>query len=333
MASSRTLKITDDKTAFAALERALRNELADATYNLEFVDWPKVTIRLEGPGYNSTITSDVAEAIIEIQTALNRAYSRLVHDSPDSRTLTGAERNKLRFKAKVSKGSSLINIDLGDFAKTLSTELLSKMTPDQLVISVLGLGVIAGSVVAYKGFLKSRSEDKKTQIEADKQIALSQEETKRLQTLASAMGANSAVAAAGTDFDGARNTLLKSVGDAKTLAVNDVTIDRETARTLSVAKRTPSEEAQLNGTYMILSTDLRDADFIKLRVRRVQDGKEFLATFMDNSLDRAQIGLLQTAEWGRTPVYLSINATILRGEVTTASIISVTPQPAAGARR
>ena len=126
MASSRTLKITDDKTAFAALEKALRNELADATYNLEFVDWPKITIRLEGPGYSSSITSDVAEAIVEIQTALNRAYSRLVHDNSDSRGLTGAERNNLRFKAKVSKGSSLINIDLGEFAKTLTTELISK---------------------------------------------------------------------------------------------------------------------------------------------------------------------------------------------------------------
>ena len=93
----------------------------------------------------------------------------------------------------------------------------------------------------------------------------------------------------------------------------------------------PSEEAQLNGTYTILSTDLRAADYIKLRVRRLQDGKEFLATFQDHSLDRAQIALLQSAEWGRTSVYLSINATILRGEVTTASIISVTPQPAAGA--
>ncbi|MDQ7975902.1 hypothetical protein QYH69_01400 [Paraburkholderia sp. SARCC-3016] len=333
MATSRTLKITDDKTAFAALEKALQKELADATYKLEFVDWPKVTIRLNGPGYNSSITSDIAEAIVEIQTALNRAYSRLVHDSPDSRSLTAAERNNLRFKAKVSKGSSLINIDLGDFAKTLSTELLSKMTPDQLVISVLGLGAIAASVVAYKGYLKVRSDDRKSQIDADKQIALSQEETKRLDTLARAMSANAAIAAARTDFDDARNSLLKSVGDAKTLAVNDVTIDRDTARTLSLAKRSPSEEAQLNGTYMILSTDLRATDYIKLRVRRVQDEKEFSATFQDNSLDRAQIGLLQSAEWGRTPVYLSINATILRGEVTTASIISVTAQPASAARR
>ena len=84
------------------------------------------------------------------------------------------------------------------------------------------------------------------------------------------MATNAAVAAFKADFDDVRNTLLKSVGDAKTLAVNlAVSVDRETARTLSLAKRTPSEEAQLNGTYMILSTDLRAPDYIKLRVRRV----------------------------------------------------------------
>ncbi|WP_186150175.1 hypothetical protein [Burkholderia gladioli] len=145
--------------------------------------------------------------------------------------------------------------------------------------------------------------------------------------MASVVQKEPAVAAAQVDFDDARNTLIKSVGDARHLAVNDVTIDRQTARTLATSKRTASKEAQLNGTYMIMSVDLRQQDYVKLRVQNAQDGKEFSATFQDDSLDKAQIGLLQEAEWGRTPVYLSINATILRGEVTSAGIISVTPQP------
>lgn len=325
--ASRTIRITDEKSAFSALERALKNELANTSYNIEFVDWPQLVIKLEGPGYNSTITSDVAETLVGIQTALNRSYARLVHHSADSRGLTGDERNRLQFKAKVNRGSSLITIDLGEFAKTLTHELISKMSPESLIISVVGVAAVAGSVLAYKSYLKARSEDKKIEMEANKAIALSQEETKRLETLANALRANPAVAAAKSDFDETRNALLKSVGDARSLSVNDVLVNQETARLLATARRTPSEEAQLNGTYMILSTDLRQQDYIKLRVRRVQDGKEFSATFQDNSLDRAQIALLQQAEWGRTPVYLSINATILRGEVTTAGIVSVTAQP------
>ncbi|OYD77967.1 UNVERIFIED_ORG: hypothetical protein BDU10_3090 [Burkholderia sp. CF145] len=330
--ASRTIRITDERSAFAALDKALRNEMGNANYNIEFIDWPKLVIKLDGPGYNSSITSDIAETLVGIQTAINRSYARLVHHSADSRGLTGEERSKLQFKAKVSKGSSLITVDLGEFAKTLTHELITKMTPEALVISVIGVSAVAGSVLAYKSFLKARSEDKKIETEASKAIALSQEETKRLETLAKALQANKDVSAAKADFDDSRNTLLKSVGDANHLAVNDVTVDRETARVLAAARRTPSEEAQLNGTYQILSTDLRQQDYVKLRVRRVQDGKEFSATFQDNSLDRAQIKLLQEAEWGRSPVYLSINATILRGEVTTAGVVSVSPQPSTVAK-
>ncbi|WP_186191284.1 hypothetical protein [Burkholderia gladioli] len=325
--ASRTLKITDEKTAFAALEKALREELGDTTYNIEFVGWPKLQIKLDGPGYNSTITSDVAEVLVDLQVAINRSYARLVHQSADSRTLTGEERSKLQFKAEVKKGSSIVNVDLGEYLKTLTHELVTKMSSEALVICVLGVAVVAGSVLAYKNYLKARSEDKKIDAETQKAIALSQEETRRLATMASVVQKEPAVAAAQVDFDDARNTLIKSVGDARHLAVNDVTIDRQTARTLATSKRTASKEAQLNGTYMIMSVDLRQQDYVKLRVQNAQDGKEFSATFQDDSLDKAQIGLLQEAEWGRTPVYLSINATILRGEVTSAGIISVTPQP------
>ncbi|MFY4697955.1 hypothetical protein [Burkholderia glumae] len=325
--ASRTLKITDEKSAFVALERAVREELGDSIRNIEFVGWPTLQIKLEGPGYDSTITADVAEALVDLQTAINRAYARLVHNSADSRTLTGAERSKIQFKAEVKKGSSLINVDLGEYLKTLTQELITKMTPDQLVISIVGVAALAASVAAYKAFLKSRSEDKKIEAEAQKLILLSQEETKRLETMASVIKKDPAIAATQTDFNDARNSLLKSVGDARLLAVNDVTIDRQTARALAMTKRTASQEAQLNDTYMILSVDLRQQDYVKLRVQRVRDGKEFSATFLDDSLDKAQIGFLQEAEWGRTPVYLSINATILRGEVTSAGIISVTPQP------
>ncbi|WP_186150225.1 hypothetical protein [Burkholderia gladioli] len=126
--ASRTLKITDEKTAFAALEKALREELGDTTYNIEFVGWPKLQIKLDGPGYNSTITSDVAEVLVDLQVAINRSYARLVHQSADSRTLTGEERSKLQFKAEVKKGSSIVNVDLGEYLKTLTHELVTKMS-------------------------------------------------------------------------------------------------------------------------------------------------------------------------------------------------------------
>jgi len=84
---------------------------------------------------------------------------------------------------------------------------------------------------------------------------------------------------------------------------------------------------QLNGTYLILATDLRQPDEIRLRVRNAKSGREFQAAFRDNSLHQEQIRLLQDAEWNRTKVYLSINARSLRGDITVATVVSVGRQP------
>ena len=149
-----------------------------------------------------------------------------------------------------------------------------------------------------------------------------------MEVFAKAMQQSSALRHVNEDFDEARNEILKGTGDAQRLSVNDLPIESETARAIATAKRTPSSEVQLNGTYVIKGVDLRQEGEVRLRVENQADGREFVATFQDNSLDSSQISLLQNAEWSRTKVYLSINARILRGEVTAATVVSVKEQPA-----
>lgn len=327
MEGSKQITIKNEDEAFDLLRAAVKQEIGNTPLDISFHGWPKIEIRLEGDGYHSTITPDIAAAIVELQHAIDRAYKRLAHGDTSSRRLRNDEKDQIRLKAKVEEGSSLITADLGNFAETLAKELVAKMTPEMLVISVLGMAVVAGTTLAYKSFLKHRSEDKKVEIEAANKLAMSQEETKRLEVVTKALSRNTDLQAVRDDFDVVRNEILRGVGDAKAISVNGIKIDHDTARVVSIAQRSTPEERQLNGTYYVTATDLSSPDFVKLRLRRAQDGREFNATFQDNSLDQAQIQELQQAEWGRTPVFLSINATLLRGEVNKATVISVTPQP------
>ncbi len=322
--------IKNEKQAFEVLEKALAKQLGDRPYELKFENWPVIQIRLTGPGYESAITSDIAEAIVDVQRAVNRAYARTVHGTSNSRSLTDTERRDVQFKAKVEKGSSLIKIDLGDFAEKLATAVTTKMTPEMLTVTILGIAIIGGSLLAYKSYLKSKSSDKNIEQESRTRLALSQEETRRLEIMGEAVNRVPALAHAKSDFDDARGEIVRSGGNARTLAVNQLEIDGETARIIGTAKRAESEEVQLNGNYLIVATDLRQPDEIRLRVRRVGAAQEFQASFKDNSLKQSQIALLQGAEWSREPVYLSINARSLRGEVTTATVVSVKAQPTAG---
>jgi hypothetical protein len=321
------ITIRTEKEAFALLEKALDQKLGDKLIALKFDRWPLIEIKVEGEGYESTITPDMASALIDIQHAINRAYARAAHNTSNARSLTAEERNGLQFKAKVESGSSLITVDLGKFAEKLATSVADKMTPESLVITIIGLAIAGGSLLAYKAFLKTKIQHKVIEQDALTKIALSQEETKRLEVFGRALAKEPTLVSARDDFDAARNEVVRSAGDATKLTFNSVEIDGATAKVVGIAKRTESQEVQLNGTYLVIATDLRKPDEIKLRVKSKANGREFSASFMDHSLQQDQIKLIQAAEWDRTEVYLSINASTLRGDITSATVISVKPQP------
>lgn len=323
------LVIRSESQAFEVLEKALANELSDVPFSLKFERWPVLKIKLEGPGFESTINTDIAQALIDIQASVNRAYARAVHNLPDSRGLTAEERKQLQFQAKVKQGSSIIEVNLGEFAEKLATGIASKMTPEMFAITVIGVALTGAGFLAYKQFLKHKSSDKQIEQEVRSRMIMTQEETRRLEVFADAMVRSATVRHASEDFDAARNEIVRAGRNADSLTVNSISIDSATARTIGTAHRSESIEVQLNGNYTILSVDVSRPDEIKLRVQNRNDGRDFSASFQDQSLDQSQITLLQAAEWSRNPVYLSINARILRGEITVATVVAVTQQPLA----
>lgn len=137
--SERNFVIRNEEDAFKLIDAALKKELGSEPVVLNFDNWPKISIRLTGEGYDSTITPDMASGLIELQHAMNRSYARIVHRSSNSRALTIEERDSIKFKAKVNQGSSLIEVDLGEWAGKVFTDMVERMSPEQLIISVVSL--------------------------------------------------------------------------------------------------------------------------------------------------------------------------------------------------
>lgn len=322
------LNIANEGDAFRLIEQAISRELGHQPYRLVFDNWPILSIKLEGDGYDSTITSDMAAALVELQHAINRSYARMLYDSANGRSLSADERENLKFKAKIERGSSLIQINLGEWAEKLSTALVGKMSPEMVVATVLGCAAIAGGAFAYKAFLRQRSEDKKVAVAMQERVALSQEETKRQAILARAIAAQPQLEYVRENFDTARTEILKGVGDADTLTVAGIELENAFAHSIARAKRTEARQLQLNGNYEIEQVNWQQEDEVRIKVKGLgEGGRIFVASLTDQSIERDQIALLKDAEWSRSRVYLSINATELRGEITAATIVGVTPQP------
>lgn len=323
--------IHNEQEAFAYLEAALKNELAASAVAVSFDGWPTLTIRLEGAGYDSTITPDIAEALVTLQHSLNRAYARAVHDTTNARSLTNAEKQNIQFKAKVEKGSSLIEINLGETLEKIGLELITKMTPEMTAVMVLGIGLLGAGTWVMRDYIRRRSEDKQIEENTRAKIALSQEETRRLEIVAALKASAPIMEHVHQDFDDARRDVLKGVGDASKLEVQGIPLTPKDARVVAATPRAETQHVQLNGTYRIEKIDWSQADQIRVWLVNADSARRFIATMNIANMADDQKNLFRDAEWSQAPVYLSVNATELRGEVTTAAIVNVAwPAGAAG---
>lgn len=279
-------------------------------------------MKLVGEGYEGTVTPQMAEALVSLQTAMNRTYAKLVKHSPSSNSLTKKERNELAFKAKVEEGSSVVKIDLGEFATTLLNGLASKMDGTQMTIAVISIAAIGGGVLAFRAFLKHREAMKS----ADLPTTLSEQETKRLTILASVLQRSPMLQQINSEFDEAKLDMVKAVGDAQTLTLQGETLTQAQANIIASTPRERARELQLNGNYRIERLDWTKEEEVRVSVFGLDESREFTAKLSTQSLTNESKELLKQAEWERLPVHLQINATELRGEVTTATIVGVDVQ-------
>lgn len=321
---ARKIVIKNEQQALEILESALNNAFGDETIELDFKKWPTLTIKLEGKGYESTITPDIAEALVQLQHALNRAYARVAHSTTNARSLTMEEKRDIKFKAKVEKGSSLINVELGDYAEKLTTALAGKMTGQDIVIAVLGTAFIGAGYLSYKAWLKHRAEEKVLSLQTQERVRLSQEETRRLEIVTRALQSKPELAHTVEDFDDVRREIVKSVGDADRLEVQGIEITGDDARKVASTPRTKSEDVQLNGHYIIQKIDWQQPDEVRMSLASTDKGLNINATYRTAlAMDEDQKNKLQKAEWERKALHMQINATRLRGEITSASIVTV----------
>lgn len=319
-----TINIRSEDDAFALLQAALRDEFRDQNVMLDFAHWPLLQVAYEGDGYDSTITPKMAESLVELQHAINRSYTRLVRGQASANVLTREERRAIEFKAKVEKGSSLVTVDMSQIASRLASDMVGKMTGTELVIAIIGVALVSGSAVAYKWFLAARSEDKKVEQSTKERIALSEQETERLRIMSRAFEAQPALRGIHEDFDGVRHDFVRSVGDAETVKLQGMSLSSDEARQIAATPRSKSEEVQLNGQYLISKIDWSKDPQAKLLLFSQDEAQlEFNAWLNTENLSADQKEMLKTCEWGRQKVYFSINATQLRGQVTTARIVGV----------
>lgn len=313
------MRVSSEEQAFEVLKRALAGEFDNQVVALEFQNWPVITFRYEGPRFHGTLTPSMMKGLIEIQDGLNRTWASMVHGHGDARHLRDEERSSIEYNAKVEEGSSLVSIDLSAIATQLVNQMATKMTGTELLIlGVTGMAIWGGRT-AWNKYLDTKIRER----ELDNERARAADEVERTRILTQALTRDDRLPVIQSLADNSRHTLIRAAAVADAVELNGERLDHQTVASLAQARRERARSVQLNGNYFIRMVDTTQPDLVKLRIENTVTGQIFLATFLDETLEHRQIQLLKDAEWGRHKVYLAINGSELRGQITTAEVLSV----------
>lgn len=318
--------IKNEKDAITLITALIAKEIGDDV-EIEFASWPTIKLDLKGDDYDSSINPSLMEGLIKVQQGVNRSYAKIVHSQPDARHLKDEEKQQLEFMAKVSQGSSKIEVDLSGFAQKLIRDLVGRTTPlNAALYSVVGAALWASTTMA-KSYIAEQAEKSESADAAPDQLGLSPEEAENRKILQRAIQRRPDLQQIREDAKEANVALLRGCAGATTVLFNGIKLKQEQTRAILRSTRAESVEQQINGNYRILGVDTSKPDEIRIKVRYLENEREFFAKFRDDSLNREHVAALQKAEWSKTQVYLSVNARVVRGEVTTATIVSATQQP------
>ena len=309
--------INNEAEAWGLLERAINGEKFPDDVQLVFEGWPVFQMGVQGKDWDSTVPTRVMAPLLDVQKDINRAYANVRYGVTNLRKLQDDERDDLEVVIKVKKGSSLFDADLWKQLSTIAEAAVGRMDGTQIVVTVLGLGLLFTAPVMYKAWLASRQKEK----ELDNQIAMSKQETERMKVFADAMKMQPVLAVASEDVDATQNRLLKVAKPGDLLGIKEVNVTAADAEVLAKPERARAEDVNLEGQFYVLGNRTDMSEGFRITVRRSSDNLTVKADVPIELPDEQKI-LIQDAEWRKTPIVLSMNASMLRGVISQAVVVS-----------
>ncbi|OPY15649.1 MAG: hypothetical protein A4E66_00053 [Syntrophus sp. PtaB.Bin001] len=316
------IDVLTESDAWRLLENALSEKIPINTdvFRVKIGSWPILHLKLEGEKFQSSINTKMMTAFLELQNNIYRTYAKMQYDMANGRLLANKEKEALVLMVEVHAGSSELKAKFEELGTKLLEGAINKMEGKHYVILGISALLAWSSPSIINGYITRQTELK--QIES--QIALSKEETRRLELMKEASHQVSYVGTNVIMTEEVINKIFKSALTAKSITIGGHTYNQEQVGKLVRAERSPSDEVRIDGEYRILKVDSSKTDFFKVELQNPKNLKRFWAVLQDATVTKEKNKeLLQEAEWNKKPINLAVNAREVKGEISTAVIIDV----------
>ena len=309
--------IDSEEKAFEFLKQTTSGQLDLKKTAIKFENWPKLHIHVKGDQFDSSLSTDVMQGMIDLQYHIRQSYAMIVYEGNMHR-LTPTDKERLTIIVKVSGGSSNMDINLQELAEQFVNGAMAQMTSEQLmIIAVTGIITIGGTVM-FKSWVAKNTANK----ELETRVELSKEETARIKIIQDIASQNSLAQQVLEDASDARRNMVKKFQKADSVEIEGVTLQSDDIKQLTMTGRTKSDDMEMNDTFRITVFDAKNIDYFKVYL--VNDAKELeFSAKMSKKMSPEDINLLFQYFKERKPLTLHIKGKKLHNEIKYAEIVSV----------
>ncbi len=313
--------IRNEAEAWEWLNRGLEGEIdTDEPINIRFDGWPTLDLKFTGHDFDQSVPTRVMPPLLDAQREIHRLYCQLAYGQQNLRKLTNEDRDRLELNIRVEKGSSDYSTNLSDVLNEAIKSAVSNMDSVHILIASLSVGLMWASNVAWKNWLQKKERDK----EVESRIRMSELEKEKLEILSKSQREIHYIKDLSKGVDDFRNDSLHKMKPNDTFSVPDseIDVDGRYAAEITHKPREKSVEKRIDGEFTILSVISGDTKGFRLKVKRVLDDTSIHVTIPPGTLSSEQKNILKDNEWAKKPVLLEINAKELRGQITSATLVS-----------
>lgn len=324
--------ITSEEDAYRVLQMA-RDGQIQPYGNIVFQGWPTLNLYLQGEKFHQSITPTVMRGLLEFQKGLYQSYAAAKYNHPTKR-LSEDEKKALEIRVDVKDGSSDLDINYQELAVELMKQLVGKMEPIHIVVTVVSIAVLYFGNSAYRSYLEHRreirskevsDETQRQELEATKFAGV--QETERMKIMASLVSSDHRLGNISRLAHEAHTEVVKSMAAGDSSKIDGIPLTPDMAESLTRNAKRKSSEVRLDGIYRLIKLDWTDPLKFKVRVFNVESGLQLDAEVQDDSLTGKYKEALREAEWSRAPVSLKINAKLLGDQYRDATVIAAEPAP------
>lgn len=302
---------------------------------IHFSDWLSQLMVVDSTPINGSMNTSLMRVFMEYQASIQKSYKILKYGVNSNKRLKDYERDFLDLNIVVREGSSVYNTEGGSFLDKMLREVVGKMEPKQIPITIIICVLIValsyfGSEM-FTAYWKAQSSMKEIEaklqeekIRSEERASLSEKESARQNTLLIAMLKSEEARAVVAQAETAHRTLLKGAVIADGARIHGVEVTAEKAAQVLSNPRRSGMPAALDGEYEVVEITREDDGAFLVDLRNVASGVLVNAEARELLLPREQVDILFKAlrrEGHKVQVIL--NAWQIEGRITSAAIARV----------